>query len=201
MHLLGKEISLRSAGRFLLKRLHKHKGFRSLTFEIAPPNGLLLSGGKEPFLVPAADWIIGRSVYIDQEPYDFDKMLSALHILGGTRDLLIDIGANIDTICIPAVKRNLFERAIAIEPEPRSYSILVANVQINALGHRISTVNVALGAKDGEVPFEIATGNLGDHRVHATSELGTFGEANREIINVRQRSWTKLSETAGQRIF
>ncbi len=31
---------------------------------------------------------------------------------------LIDIGANIGTICIPAVKCGLFDRAIAIEPEP-----------------------------------------------------------------------------------
>ncbi|MGJ4932036.1 FkbM family methyltransferase [Bradyrhizobium sp. HKCCYLS2038] len=170
--------------------------FRRLAFDTAAPGTVLIAGKNERFVVLASDNIIGRRVYVDNEPYDFDKMQTVLRILGGRpRTLLVDVGANIGTICIPAVKRGLFQRAIAIEPEPRNFALLLANVHINWLADKISPQNFALGATDGDqVVFELSGSNSGDHRVRTTDSPGTYGEAERSTITVRSESFDAVAK-------
>jgi FkbM family methyltransferase len=194
---------------FLLRNLHlfplraasrlpvfKSRMVRKIMFDIGPPERLLISTGRsETFVISAGDKSIAREMYGNGEPYDFDKMLNALSILGNSRPktLMIDVGANIGTICIPAVKRGLFQRAIAIEPEPRNYSLLLANIHINGLGDKIVTHNLALGQRDDEQALlEIAELNLGDHRIHVTSDLNLYGEAHRKTIKVQSESFDKI---------
>ena len=59
--------------------------------------------------------------------FDFTKTLELLqqhHGYLGIPTLLIDVGANIGQICIPAVARGYSKRAIAIEPEPHNCRLL-----------------------------------------------------------------------------
>ena len=185
--------TIRAAGRL---PVFKSKFFRKLALDFAAPESLLVSAGaREKFVVVAADKFIGRQTYVDQEPYGFAKMEKLLRILGDERPktLLIDIGANIGTISIPAVKRGLFESAIAIEPEPRNYSLLSANVHLNGVSDRIVAHNLALGQQDdAQVLFEIAKDNLGDHRIHIDSDVNLYDEGNRETITVRSETFDKL---------
>lgn len=108
-------------------------------------------------------------------------------------DTLIDIGANIGTICIPAVKRGIAKRAIAIEPEPRNYRLLVANIYLNDVADKIEHYNLALGSKTNQiVTFELSTDNSGDHRVRISSENGKFSEAARQRISVKSTKFDDL---------
>jgi FkbM family methyltransferase len=174
----------------------KSKLFRRMALDFAEPNSLLVSAGtKEKFVVVASDLYIGRHTYVNQEPYGFDKLEKLLSILGSSRPktLLIDVGANIGTISIPAVKRGLFKSAIAIEPEPRNHSLLLANIHLNGVGEKIAVHNLALGRKnDDQVRFELAKDNFGDHRIHIDSDVNLYDEADRETIMVKSETLDKV---------
>jgi FkbM family methyltransferase len=174
----------------------KSKLFRRIILDFVEPDSLLISSGRsEKFVIVASDMFIGRQTYINKEPYGFDKMQKLLSILGGDRPkmLLIDIGANIGTISIPAVKRGLFQNAIAIEPEPRNYSLLMTNIQLNGISDKIIAHNLALGQKnDEQVLFELAKDNLGDHRVHISSDFNLYDEANRETITIKSDTFDRV---------
>ena len=183
--------SVRSFGR--------HRFFHSplvarLLWDTAPPEALLLATcSSEVFVVAAGDNVIGQWLVKHREPYNLFMLQRVASLLSGRRlTSLIDIGANIGTICIPAVKRGLFERAIAVEPEPLNYSLLRTNVELNRLSARIATHNIAMGEKKDEMlSFELSNFNFGNHRVRYGSD-GT--DASQESIEVPSQSLDWLAE-------
>lgn len=172
--------------------LASFRWFRSAVFDSAKPGTLLLSPvGSERYIVSSSDRVVGRGVYIRGE-YDFAKLEQVLELLGKNfgRGLIVDVGANIGTICIPAVKRGHFARAIAVEPEPFNFSLLASNVNINGLSGKIDARNLALGANSGEeLAFELSETNFGDHRIRVAGSDGTYGEAGRRTIKVKSDSF------------
>jgi FkbM family methyltransferase len=167
---------------------------RRMEFDLAARGSLMIAAGPhETFVVAGSDKSISKHIFVNQEPYDFDKVHKVVAILGKERPrrLLIDVGANIGSVCIPAVRRGVFDCAIAIEPEPRNYSLLVANISLNGVIRKIATYNVALGQKDDEqVAFELAEDNFGDHRVRAGDLAGP--EQSRDVITVRSETFDKI---------
>jgi FkbM family methyltransferase len=181
-------------GRLLWFALLHSRQFRRLVFDAAPKSSLLLATGSETYLVSSQDKIIGRSAYLTGE-FDFEKLEKALKILGGNFEasVLIDIGANIGTISIPAIKRKVFGSAVAVEPEPFNYGLLVANIHINGLASKIKSYNVALGARDDEeVEFELSNSNYGDHRIKISDKDGAFNESSRKNIKVNSETFDKI---------
>ncbi len=169
-----------------LHRVFHSQLARRLVWDTAASGSLMLSDGDpEKFVVLAGDRYIGRTVYLSRQPFDFPKLERVMRLLQGRPlKLLIDVGANVGTICIPAVKRGLFERAIAIEPEPRNFSLLTANVSINQLAADIATHNLALGARDDDtILFQLSRTNFGDH--HAN-----YGDSADGCETIRVRSET-----------
>lgn len=83
--------------------------------------------------------------------HEFVDMAFTLHALRST-DLFLDIGANIGsyTILAGAV---VGARCISVEPHPSTYRRLLDNVELNNMGARVRTLNIALGSKDGMVKF------------------------------------------------
>ena len=153
---------------------------------------VLAQNGSEVFVVELADMTIGATVR-RTGGFDFEKFEAALALLPADFNLetLFDIGANVGVICIPAVGRGLASRAVAFEPEPGNYRLLVANIYLNGLQGSIVHHNIALGAQDDEVlSFELAETNFGDHRVRVASDSGSFGEGRRKAIEVQsRRAW------------
>jgi FkbM family methyltransferase len=181
---------------FALKAITPNTNFRLLrrvAFDIAQPNTLLVCNcNRETFVISASDKEIGKTTYINRAPYAFAQLQKVSTILGanGPKRLLVDIGANIGTICITAVKRGLFQNAIAIEPEPKNYSLLVANIYINGLADEIVAHKLALGQRDNEeILFELSKDNFGDHRVHVRTDSDLYDEAHRETITVRSETF------------
>jgi FkbM family methyltransferase len=170
------------------RALGASRAFREILFDTCGPGKILLaSGGSEYFLVSSSDKVIGRDVYCDGQ-FDFSKFNKALELIGAgfSPDLLLDVGANIGTICIPAIKRGIFKRAESFEPEPRNFALLAANVRLNGLGDKIALHNLALSdTEGGELEFELSEKNYGDHRIRIIDKGGLFDEANREVIRVR----------------
>ncbi len=164
--------------------------FRRASFEASERRSdflLVDRPGGEKYVVFARDKGISKSLYV-HGTFDLEKLekaLALLHPRGFALDLLVDVGANIGSICIPAVRRGYAARALAFEPEPRNFALLCANLALNGLATRIEARNVALGAVDsGSLRFAVSHDHFGDHRVHFESALELYDESKRDTIVV-----------------
>jgi FkbM family methyltransferase len=148
---------------------------------------LAINNFNEKYIVNSNDKVIGRSLYINGS-FEFEIFLHTLEILKNKikTETLVDIGANIGSICIPAVKRGIFKNCFAIEPEPYNFDLLTKNIFINNLSNKIQTFNVALGQFDNKkIKFELSENNYGDHRIKSnTTEKNYFNEDKRKIIDI-----------------
>ena len=150
---------------------------------------LVLNNYSEKYIVNSSDKTIGRSLYINGE-FEFDLFLDALKILQNKKyKKLIDIGANIGSICIPAIKRGIFEYSLAIEPEPYNYNLLIKNIFINELNNKIETLNIACGQVDNEkLKFELSVDNFGNHQIKSNSkEINIYNDDRRKVITVNTK--------------
>ena len=150
---------------------------------------LVVNNYSEKYIVNSSDKTIGRSLYINGE-FEFDLFLDALKIVENKKyKKLIDIGANIGSICIPAIKRGIFEYAVAIEPEPYNYNLLIKNIFINDLNNKIKTLNIALGQVDNEkLKFVLSEDNFGDHQIKSNSKKkNIYNDDRRKVITVNTK--------------
>ena len=138
----------------------------------AIPVPYLVAGHPEHFVVATADKVIGRELFLHGE-FDFAKLQTALTIIereGLPRPQhLIDVGANIGTIVIPALARGLMQSATAIEPHPTNLRLLRANLALNGLSERVRVLAQAVGAESHASLFltESST-NSGNHSIGRT---------------------------------
>jgi FkbM family methyltransferase len=68
--------------------------------------------------------------------------------------VFIDVGAFIGFYSILAAK--LRARVIALEPDPRSFQILLHNIEMSALRQRVLLINAAVGACKGSIKLKLA---------------------------------------------
>lgn len=164
-----------------------------------------VDGVQESLLVNCRDDIISREVFRSGS-FDFHKFERALRALrglglaGDTVERLYDVGANIGTICVPAVTRGLAAAAVAIEPHPLNCRLLRANVALNGVHDRIAVVEAAAGADDGgHVDLEVNERNWGDHRVAPATAAGDDrqGESRRPRVAVPLRSIDAIAAEHG----
>jgi len=182
------EATLTPVARLLLAL--DNRGFRRAAFRAhsSRTDCILADKGTKKFIVLTSDKVLSKSVYVSTKNFEFEKLAKAITLLGPKfhLDTLVDVGANIGTVCIPAVKRGIARKAIAIEPEPRNYALLVANIYLNGMSNAIEHLNTAFGPADNEsLEFELSEDNSGDHRIRVTSEDGINSESRRRVIRVR----------------
>ena len=149
---------------------------------------------KENFILFAKDNIISKEIFIREE-FDTEKLKKVLNYLKPTLNIenLYDIGANIGTICIPAVNRNLVKKAYAVEPEQRNFKLLKINVILNNLEEKISLFNYALSDKDDEiVEMELADDNSGDHRIKKKINFNLHEENKRKVVKIKTKKFDSL---------
>lgn len=133
------------------------------------PIPYLVAGHKELFIVATADKVIGRELFLHGE-FDFNKLQAALAVLARegieTPQHLIDVGANIGTIVIPALKRGLFSSATAIEPHPDNLRLLRANLALNGVDGLVTILPQAVGDKSAVQLFlQESDTNSGNHSI------------------------------------
>ena len=171
--------------------------FRRAYFDTLDPNRQfsVSTHGSEKYVVLNSDKAISRVLFI-KGSFDFDKVEKAISVVSAVNkafklETLIDVGANIGTVCIPAVKRGLAANAIAIEPEPLNYRVLVANIFLNGLADRIETYHLALGSEDNQtLELELSEGHSGDHRIHVANETGTASSG--KITSVKSETFDSV---------
>ena len=131
---------------------------------------------NEKYILFTKDEVISKEIFINNE-FDFHKLKITIDFLN-SKNLniknLIDIGANLGAISIPAVNRNLVEKSYAVEPMPDNYKVLKANIILNNFEAKIKSYNYALSDSDDEtVDMEISENNSGDHRVKKLVKFNT----------------------------
>lgn len=148
---------------------------RKLVYKVrSRREALMVAGDREIYVIRGGDWLIGGELFRTGE-FDFAKLEIALRLLAlrsRVPRVLIDVGANIGSISIPAVHRELVDRAIAIEPEPTNLRLLKANVALNGCDDRIEVIAAAAGETKSQAELILASANFGDYRLVEAAARG-----------------------------
>lgn len=153
-----------------------------------PDRYLCVDGFEYPYVVHTSDNGTSREVFrsgqLDIEKFSRVTELLSVEVAAKSR-VLLDIGANLGTICIPLVAAGHFERAIAVEPDPVNLRLLRTNIALNELHERIEVIGRAAADQDGRtLLLERSPINTGDHRISVTNEPGQQQEQDRNKIAV-----------------
>jgi FkbM family methyltransferase len=84
---------------------------------------------------------------------------------GCLEKVFFDIGANIGTTSVTAVRNGGFRRAVAVEPNPENFRLLSTNISWNRLDDVIRPMNVALSSEKSRAHLSIVPRNCGMGRV------------------------------------
>jgi FkbM family methyltransferase len=103
--------------------------------------------------------------------------------------IFFDVGANIGTETIYALKLNKFSKAVCFEPEPENLRLLRLNLIMNGVHDKVDIQPFAVSDRVGLVELEISAENPGDHRVsNPMASRGLpemFNERNRKKFKVK----------------
>jgi FkbM family methyltransferase len=129
-------------------------------------------------IVDPRDQEIGRVVYMRGE-YQRRYFTSAVDHLCATTGLVprgkvvLDVGANIGTTTIDALRQSGFGRCLSFEPDPANVRLLRANVVLNDLQDRVTVIAAAASDEDGELVLVRNETNSGDSRVRPGDGAGS----------------------------
>ena len=79
--------------------------------------------------------------------------------------IFVDVGANIGTSSVTALREFSFARAVAIEPDADNFALLERNRELNGLSGRMTLVHAAATRTRGAVWLRVNPRNPGAHRV------------------------------------
>jgi FkbM family methyltransferase len=147
--------------------------WRSHRFDALPGPFALGNHAEESYVVATSDRVIGAKLY-SRGTFDLQKLIRAFDIVGlempgRVPDSLADVGANVGSICIPALKRGMVKRALAFEPDPGNFRLLRINALLNEVEGRLECHEVALGEAEGSAMLAFNPENHGDHRIVAAT--------------------------------
>jgi FkbM family methyltransferase len=154
-----------------------HRSFRETVLNALARRGHLvyceLPEGK--FFVDPADRVIA-SWLMWHGGWQREEIEHAVEILVQAKRLpadavFIDVGANIGTHTVYALRAGHFARALAFEPEPRNARLLAMNVAANDMAQRVMVRAQAIGAADGTAVLHLHPRNKGAHTVGAAPSL------------------------------
>ncbi len=115
-------------------------------------------------LVFNSDWN-SKKLFVD-EKFEEETLYKAMKILNKSRvrKTLINIGAHIGSISIPALQKGYFKNCICFEPINKNFNLLASNIFLNGLGEKVKLYNLALSNKKTKLKMKKFT-NSGDQRV------------------------------------
>lgn len=160
-----------------------HDVYRNLCWEAIGlfRKSVTVSTKQGVFCISCSDQVIGRTLYwkrryeetLMHEVPAFLRRLGRIPARG--RGAVVDVGANNGVTSIGLLVMEEFERAVAVEPEPRNFAFLERNVSLNKLKDRILCLPYAATDSRSEVFLSLSNTNSGDHRIE------TGGQENKAI--------------------
>lgn len=116
----------------------------------------------------------------------------------GNKNVIIDIGANIGTTCIPFALQTKCH-VLAIEPFPEIFNLCQKNVIQNGLEDRITCVQKAISKQSGFVEMALHADNIGNAQIKRP-ESGKLGPPNaiyHTANNIQAEPLMNILETNG----
>ena len=145
------------------------KIFKNMIFDALPERYIFVENQSVHFILDKKDKVISKAIY-RKGFYDFDFLQKALEICK-KRDYLIDVGANLGSISIPAIKNNYFKMSYAFEIDKLNLKHLKLNTILNNLEDKIVIENLAVFSKSNQsLSVKINKYNYGDTRITLTHE-------------------------------
>ena len=111
------------------------------------------------FVVPSEDHTIAPKLFLHGTRGDFVQLERACSVLSATgRDLqgrtFVDVGANLGTTSLAALRLHGFGRVVACEPNPQLARHLRATVALNGLDGQLTVVEAAVAGEPGRTGFQ-----------------------------------------------
>jgi len=130
--------------------------------------GIFLNNNDIPLVFPSQDRaqlieVLTHGGYQFSEFKTVIKYLSENNLLTGS--LFIDIGANVGTHTIYALKEREFSQAISIEPSVDNREFLKFNLILNQIEDKVKIIPVGLGDKNIDGNLVKNPQNCGDYRI------------------------------------
>tara|TARA_B100001057_G_C22866833_1_gene956904 strand:+ start:5589 stop:6476 length:888 start_codon:yes stop_codon:yes gene_type:complete len=136
---------------------------------------------NESFIVFSKDGGISRQLYVNGE-YNLVTFKKTINIVGRL-DLVLDVGANIGSTCIPSIKRNYTQKAIAIEADEVNFNLLKVNILLNGLEKKISAYNYLVSDKKKKFKLIKNKNNYGANYFIESKSSNKFENQKRIILN------------------
>jgi FkbM family methyltransferase len=137
--------------------------------------------GPHRYLVSTADKSIGRTTFATGA-YDAETLGEVqrimVHAFGKnpvTGKVFVDVGANIGTSTIPALKEWGASGAVCIEPEPENFRLLQCNLILNDVADAAHCRRAAVSREPGSLELQLSKSNSGDNRVKTQESAATAG--------------------------
>jgi FkbM family methyltransferase len=131
--------------------------------------------GDVRFFVDPGDRVVGAWLmwHGGWQRREIDRAISVLSAAGRLAPdaVLVDVGANIGTHTVYAMRTGRFARAVAFEPEPRNARLLAMNLEANGLAASTLVVPKAAGAQAGTAVLHLHPRNKGAHALDAPPSL------------------------------
>jgi len=127
---------------------------------------------------------------LEGKPFQLNDFLACMTFLENhslfhpDKSCFLDLGANIGSTSIYALKGNYFQSAISIEASGLNYQFLTFNTQINQLTERLQALNYGLANFTGTGELVCNPDNCGDFRiqpVNVTDNLFNEDNYRREL--------------------
>lgn len=136
----------------------------------APYLGVEADGSR--FVVATRDRHMGRHLFIKQARPEFrvlGRAVTTVEALTGedaiAGRLFVDVGANIGTSTVSALRSHRFGSAVCCEPEEENFRLLRANLALNDLDGRTEPLRVGVSDRIGRSNLVVTGGPAGKSRV------------------------------------
>jgi FkbM family methyltransferase len=176
----------------------ERESFLERAEELSPLIGFDTDDGR--FLLSTFDRQVTTSLVLKTSRAEMKTLRRALAVLDAVgnpvrRGTFLEVGANIGTTTVPALRSHGFKRAVACEPEPRNLFLLELNLVANRLEHDVEICRAAIGEADGEVELLVSERRGGVHEVRAgDSPLPRWTANPWEAITVRRCALDTLAD-------
>ncbi len=128
---------------------------------------MLCQNGDERFFVDPSDRVVGAWLmwHGGFQRREIEQAIALLAENGrlSADAVFVDIGANIGTHTIYALRSGKFTRAVAFEPEPKNARLLAMNMEANGVADVVTVVPKAAGEVAGTAMLYLHPRNKGAH--------------------------------------
>lgn len=125
--------------------------------------------GDARFFVDPADRVVGAWAmwHGGWQRREIDQAVVVLAASGRlpADAVFVDVGANIGTHTVYALRTGRFARAVAFEPEPKNARLLAMNIEANGLAQAVTVVAKAAGEAAGAATLHLHPRNKGAHAI------------------------------------